>query len=164
MKFRLIVEPDVIMWKFGNNNKFSVKSIYNALTVNDAGPTYRNIWKGKIPNKIKVFLWLIEIKWKISHLLFNCKMAKVVWSVTAKCFGADNVPKNVHQAWRWCDLWIPGGQKFHESGIAALCWAILKTRNKACFEGKIVKHLVEIICYACTLMRYSAGLFAEMDK
>lgn len=83
MKFQLVDEPDVIMWKFGNNN---------ALTVNVAGPTYRNIWKVNFQKKSKNFLCLIKnnvvltkenmtkqklwgsymsfsvIKWKISHI------------------------------------------------------------------------------------------------
>jgi hypothetical protein len=34
-------------------------------------------------------------------------------------------------------------------GIAAVCWAIWKTRNKACFENKMIKHPAEVLCYAC---------------
>jgi hypothetical protein len=40
--------------------KTLVKSLYNALIVNGVGPIYKNIWKGKITNKVKVFLWLVE--------------------------------------------------------------------------------------------------------
>lgn len=49
-------------------------------------------------------------------------------------------------------------------GIAAICWAIWKSRNKACFEGKIIKNPLEIICHACVPMNYWAGLYAEVDK
>lgn len=28
--------------------------------VNDAGPSFKIIWKGKVPAKIKVFIWLVE--------------------------------------------------------------------------------------------------------
>lgn len=40
---------DVVFWKFGKNGCFSVKSVYKALTMNDAGPYFKKIWKGKIP-------------------------------------------------------------------------------------------------------------------
>jgi hypothetical protein len=57
--FQLVAEKDLIQWKFGNNGHFSVKSVYKALTVSDADPYHMKIWKGKIPAKIKIFLWLI---------------------------------------------------------------------------------------------------------
>jgi hypothetical protein len=51
---------DVISWKFGNKGLFSVKSVYNAITTNDSGPYAKIIWKGKIPSKIKIFLWMVS--------------------------------------------------------------------------------------------------------
>ena len=56
------------------------------------------------------------------------------------------------------------GQKMPHVGVAALCWAIWKTRNKVCFDGKKFQNSIEIICYACTLMRYWTGLYAEVDR
>ena len=41
---------------------------------------------------------------------------------------------------------------------------VWKTRNKICFEGKTVNNPIEIVCYACSLMRYWAGLYAKGDK
>jgi hypothetical protein len=54
--------------------------------------------------------------------------------------------------------WLLNGEKF---GIAVICWAIWKTRNKACFEKKINKNPVETICYACGLMNYWIGLYLK---
>jgi len=51
--FILVNEPDKIIWTLEKNQKFSVKSAYNALTSNDAGIYHKKIWKGKIPAKIK---------------------------------------------------------------------------------------------------------------
>jgi len=101
----------------GKERKFTVKSVYKALTKNDASPYFWKIWKGKIPAKIKIFLWLVAInailtrdnmirrKWtgdpsclfcdqneSISDLLFQCSMAKVVWGIVAFSLGAKNVP------------------------------------------------------------------------
>lgn len=47
---------DEIGWSLEKNNKFSVKSTYNALTRNDAGVYHKLIQKGKIPAKIKIFM------------------------------------------------------------------------------------------------------------
>jgi hypothetical protein len=39
-----------------------------------------------------------------------------------------------------------------------------KCRNKAVFDKKWVKHPVEIVIYACSLMLYWAGLFGASMK
>lgn len=166
-----------------------MKSVYNALTSSDSGPYHKKIWKSKIPAKIKIFLWLLlnnavltkdnllRRKWvgsptsyfcsqeeTVTHLFFQCSTAKAVWGIVAKCIGANNVPRSFSQSWLWCDRWLPAGKKFHAIGIAAVCWAIRKTRNQACFDGKTLKNPASIICFACALMKYWAGLFLEMDR
>lgn len=48
--------------------------------------------------------------------------------------------------------------QFHSLGIAAICWAIWKTRNCICFEGKKIHDAVSILCHACALIKYLAAL------
>jgi hypothetical protein len=50
---------DVILWSLEKNKKFFVKSTYNALTSSDVGLYNKRIWKGKVPAKIKNFMWLM---------------------------------------------------------------------------------------------------------
>jgi hypothetical protein len=59
--------------------------------------------------------------------------------------------------------WLTYEKKFHVLGIAALCWAIRKA-HKASFEGKLIKNSIEILCPACALMRFWAGLYADGAK
>lgn len=99
----------------------------------------------------------------ISLLFFQCSTAKAVWAIVAKCIGADNVPRSIGQCWLWCEKWLSHGKQFHTIGIAVICWAIWKTRNKACFKGKLLKNPASIICYACALMGYWTGLFGELE-
>ena len=49
-------------------------------------------------------------------------------------------------------------------GVVAICWATWKSRNKACFDKKIIKSPLEILCHANALMVFWAGLYAEMDR
>jgi hypothetical protein len=58
--FQLSDNPDRIMWKWDKKGKFTIKSMYNALTEGDNGVYLRQIWKGKIPPKIKFFMWLLS--------------------------------------------------------------------------------------------------------
>jgi len=108
--FRLNSIDDSVIWTLGKRGTFNVKSIYNALSNSSNGIYYKKIWKEKIPEKIKIFLWLIandsilpkdnlmKRKWQgdpscifcnnvetISHLFFQCPVAKIIWSVIAKC-------------------------------------------------------------------------------
>lgn len=107
----LVNEKDSVLWKFWSKGHFTVKSAYNALTANDAGPFHKKIWNGKILAKIKIFLWLIMTnailtkdnlirrKWlgsptcyfcdedeSVSHLLFQCSSAKAVWAIIIMLF------------------------------------------------------------------------------
>ena len=57
--FQLSENPDKMMRKWDKKGKFTVKSMYNALTVGDNDAYLKQIWKGKIPPKIKFFMWLL---------------------------------------------------------------------------------------------------------
>lgn len=178
-----------MLWKLGKAGKISVTSTYNALTTNENSQSFKNIWKGKIPAKIKIFLWLaennailtkdnlIKCQWKGDPvccfcpnnetgtlLLFTCCVARIIWSVVATAIGSTDIPKNLKQCWVWFEKWLPGAKKFYALGISAICWAIWKARNRSCFEGKILMKPIEILCHACALMRFWAGLYAEEDE
>ena len=104
---------------------------------------------------------------KLKHstiFLFQCSVAKAVWAIIALSLGANNIPKSLEQAWVWCEKWLPLAKKYHTLGIAAVCWVIWKTRNKICFEGKTIHDPASIVCYACVLMSYWAGLYPDVDK
>jgi hypothetical protein len=73
----------------------------------------------------------------ISHFLFQCPVAKIIWVVVAKCFGANTISgiwNNVGDG--VINGCLSFGKKYHVWGVAAICWAIWKSRNKACFEEK----------------------------
>jgi hypothetical protein len=187
--FQLSETSDKIIWKWDKKGKFTVKSIYNMLTEGDSGIYLRQIWKGKIPPKIKYFMWLLsngviltkdnmkKRNWNGNpechfcdsiesndHLFFQCPIARVVRGCVARCFGANDIPDSISHCWLWFDKWLPKGKKFHVYGTSAICWAIWKARHKACFENKIIKSPLEIICHAGALMKFWAGLYPELDK
>ena len=180
---------DVISWKCNKNGVFSTRSVYDSLTSNDQGISFNHIWKARIPHRIKVFMWLLENNavltkdnllkknWlgsptcyfcssheSIDHLFFLCPIAKVLWGLIGLCIGASNIPGDLTQYKQWISHWLPGGQQVYTFCVAAICWAIWKKRNSACFENKRLKNPAEILSYACALMSYWAGLYgAEMQ-
>lgn len=95
----------------------------------------------------------------LDHLFFQCPTVRVVWGCVAVCLGTNSIPGNLSQYWRWIKIALPGGENTYSFGLAAVCWAIWKARNKACFEHKLIKHPMEIMFHACSLMKFWAGLF-----
>ena len=58
--FALYEDEDLISWNLDKNVKFSVKSLYNALTSNGVGLNHNMIWKRKVPPKVKIFVWFLQ--------------------------------------------------------------------------------------------------------
>jgi hypothetical protein len=58
--------------------KFSIKSMYDHLTRGDNGPAFTAICKAKIPEKVKIFMWLTAQK----AILTNDNMIKRNWQGT----------------------------------------------------------------------------------
>lgn len=49
---------DSITWPFTNDGKFTMKSFYNQLIINELYFPFKFSWNVKTPPKIKLFLWL----------------------------------------------------------------------------------------------------------
>lgn len=64
----------------------------------------------------------------------------------------------------WIPNFVPQSRNLQIVGVAALCWAIWKLRNTACFDKKMVRSADEFICYVCSFMQYSAGLQTDEDR
>jgi hypothetical protein len=60
--------------------------------------------------------------------------------VIALCFHQKNMPSNYDQFWMWVAKALPGGSEVYMLGLAAVCWAIWKTRNEMCFEKKRINN------------------------
>ena len=80
------------------------------------------------------------------------------------CLGANNVPRDLTQYRSWIKIWLPNGGLVHTFGLAAICWAIWKSRNRACFDKKMIKHLAEILIQASAFIKYWAGLQTGRNK
>jgi hypothetical protein len=146
---------DLPLWWWTANKVFSVKSVYNHMTKNEVGVDYKRIWKTKLPEKIKIFMWLLEQKVVLTkdnmvrrkwqgcpacylcgepetnyHLFFSCPIVKVVWGVVARCFQQNTRPLCYEQYWVWVKGALPGGEDVYMLGVASICWAIWKALRR----------------------------------
>ena len=49
--------PDGVSWKLENKGLFSTKSLYRKLSQDPILPSSAEIWKARVPLKIRIFLW-----------------------------------------------------------------------------------------------------------
>jgi hypothetical protein len=180
---------DIPIWNWTASRKFSVKSVYLELTKRDAAPSYSEIWKAKIPEKVKIFMWpvaqgsiltkdnMVRRKWQGDPGCYFCGEEECqsltvhlpggksdIWGVIALCFSVQTRPNSYGQYWEWIPLALPGGNKMYMLGLVAVCWAIWKTRNRTCFDKKHIKSPLDIIISTCVFMRYWAGLYSDDSK
>jgi hypothetical protein len=163
-------EPDEFRWNLLRSGQFSVKSHYLALIHSDIPNLNRRLWKLKVPLKIKIFLWylrrgviltkdnLAKRNWQgsvqccfchkdetIQHLLFDCPLARTVWSIiqVATNLYLPHSVSNMFGTWLW------GLDKDKKSlvlaGAAATCWAIWRCRNDVVFDRKVVPSPSQVI-------------------
>jgi hypothetical protein len=83
---------DYVSWKWGKSKEFSVKSLYDNITCSTYGPYLKHIWKGKIPPKIKVFMWLLEN----NVLLTKENMVRRNWNGNSSCGFCDEFESTSH--------------------------------------------------------------------
>jgi hypothetical protein len=60
--------------------------------------------------------------------------------------------------------YLPFHRKIHLVGLAAISWAIRRTRNSICFDKKNIKSPAEIICMSSSFLMFWAGLQKPEDK
>lgn len=53
---------------------------------------------------------------------------------------------------------LPGGDKIYLKGLAAICWSIWKSRNKAGFDKILIKHPCDILFQVSTFLSNWAGI------
>jgi hypothetical protein len=53
-------DKDKPIWRWEKHKRFFVKTMYAHLCIADTENQNKNIWKAKIPLKIKIYMWLLQ--------------------------------------------------------------------------------------------------------
>ena len=163
MNIVLSQQEDEFRWNLHPNGHL-------AMIHNDVPNINKGLWKLKAPLKIKIFLWylrtdvvltkdnLVKRNWHgskqycfchkdetIKHLFFECRFARVVWSV----FQAASGLSQPHSVSNMFGSWLCGLSKELKSltllGAAATCWSLWLCRNDLVFEKKHTCSLLQVI-------------------
>lgn len=171
-------ENDSLFWSLTADGKYTIKSFYNQLAVNNLNFPFKFLWKVKIPPKIKVFLWLavrnsvltkdnlIKGGWgegskcvfcgageTVDHLLLHCSVAKFLWSILQCTFNLRYIPVDTKiQFTTWLSQF--GEERILKVcvGISALLWSIWTCKNDICFERKRIIDPFGILHRTCHLI------------
>ncbi len=174
----LTQEQDEFRWNLTPNGVFSVNSLYLALVHTGIPNINRRIWKIKVPLKVKIFLWylrrgvtltkdnLVKRKWKgskkccfcpknetIQHLLFQCHLTRLVWSVIHLAYNLQPPQNMTHMFGRWFICVPKDMRNLVLMGATALCWSIWLSRNGVIFYNKMVSSPLQVITLVTRWLR-----------
>jgi hypothetical protein len=167
-------QEDRIVWCL-NKKGFSVNSFYKKKVNDQVAVTYKFLWKSKLPQKIKIFIWLVvrnkiltkdnlkKRNWNGSqaccfcgydestdHLFFHCPIARYVWRVIQVALNLAVIPKSIS------DLragWLSNPKDKISNlllfGCGAMFWAIWRTRNDWCFSDKTLLDPSNVFFLCC---------------
>jgi predicted deacetylase len=65
-----------------------------------------------------LFLWVCRT---VDHLLFQCPIARAVWSIVAVCLDQQDRSSSYEQFWPWIKKALPRGDKTFIFGFAPIC-------------------------------------------
>lgn len=123
--------PDTFEWGFHQIGLFLVKSMYSACLANNITITSDDIWKLKLPLKIKIFPWLflhkgvtlrkgnlVQRNWhgnvnycfcgnkeSLEHPFFSCHFTRFVWRAIELTFGLQKLSNRIHLFGSGLDGW-----------------------------------------------------------
>ena len=145
---RLSNSSDKTIWALSAKG-FTIKSVYSQLRCDSIKVSFRFLWKIKLPQKIKFFLWLsvrdrILTKenlrkqggWarqtaasttsvSLCSTFFECSVASYIQRIIQIAFNLHNIPKNMnHLFGNWIRSYKKMIEKLMLVGCGVVLWAI----------------------------------------
>ncbi|XP_031099664.1 uncharacterized protein LOC116003863 [Ipomoea triloba] len=97
---------DIVGWKLEASGCFSVSSAYDIATRDEGPPEvakWNSIWKLKVPNRIRTFMWLV----KHNKIMTNENRVKRGMTESDSCWFCTGVKENTEHVLRLCPLAEP---------------------------------------------------------
>nr|XP_051229140.1 uncharacterized protein LOC127346942 [Lolium perenne] len=156
-------EEDVISWRLDPSGVFSAKSLYCRLSQGAAVTHFREVWRTRVPPRIRVFLW--QLLWgklpcslqvakrrgpsnglcslcgepeDCDHIVFNCSLARFMWAGVRELVHCSWNPAGVGDFLAICHGLSGAYRRVVWFSFAALAWALWNIRNKLTMEGVLI--------------------------
>ena len=85
MEVQLSHQPDQFCWLLTRSGEFTVKSMYIDVINSSAILSSKDVWKVKVPLKIKVFMWFVHKQ----VILTKDNLVKCNWTGSTRCSFCD---------------------------------------------------------------------------
>jgi hypothetical protein len=160
----------VFTWNLHQNGQYTVHSLYLAQINNGMANINKQLWRVKIPLKIKKIMWYMKkeviltkdnlARWNwggstqcsfclhdqtIQHLIFYCYYARFIWGLIHITFGIVP-PLNIqHLFGPWTNQ--VGGKIKQQLLVcaSAFCWVIWLSRNDIVFDKAPIKSFLQVL-------------------
>ena len=185
----LVDGHDVVSWSLEASGAYSVTSMYKKLMQGATVTHFQEIWKARIPLKIRIFSWQLildrlpsgaqlatrqgpsdgncalcgEVE-DATHIFFRCSPAVFMWAVLRQVLGRPWCPQNFAQFFAILANFTGRARRLIWLLFLAQAWALWSVRNKLSIERKVVKHPADIIFKTMVFLQAWLPPLRSLDK
>jgi hypothetical protein len=163
-------QDDVFVWNLHQHDQYTVHSLYLALISNGTTRLNKQLWRLKVPLKIKIFMWclkrevvltkdnLAKRNWggskqcsfclreeTIQHMFFDCSYARFIWGLIQMAFNILPPQSVQHLFHDWKNQVRGNIRRQLLAGASAFCWAIWLSRNDVVFDKSPIKSFMQVL-------------------
>jgi hypothetical protein len=180
---------DSVVWPHSSSGRFSVKSLYAKLI--DGTPTNKfcQIWRARIPPKVKIFMWqafrgrlpaadqirkrngpgmdrcaLCDALEDTNHIFFHYVLAKLVWCCFRSWLQVSWAPSSFSDLRNLATSLVGVTKRLFWIGLAAVCWALWTTRNKFTIEHIFPSKPADCLYKLCMFLQQWRSLTKTEDR
>ena len=183
------VGQDVISWSLEASGGFSSHSLYLKMSQGAAVTHFKEVWRTRVPPKIKVFLWqLIRGKlpsgaqlakrngpsdgscalcgeWEdCNHIFFSCHLAKFLWAGVRELLACSWNPSGIGEFLSLAQGLQGPLRRLVWFTFAAQCWALWNIRNKLAIEGVVISNPADAMFKMSMYMQCWRVLVRRRDR
>ncbi|XP_071681481.1 uncharacterized protein [Lolium perenne] len=156
-------QNDWVSWSLENSGVFLTMSVYHGMMHGAAITHFKEVWRTRVPPKIKIFMWQLirgklpsceqvakrmgpskghralcgEIK-DCNHIFFTCHMARFMWSGVRELLHCDWNPIGDEEFIALAQGLAGPLRRLVWFTFATLSWSLWNIRNKLTIEGKLM--------------------------
>jgi hypothetical protein len=180
---------DEVKWSLEASGEFSTRSIYGRLMHGAVVTHFKEVWKTRVPPRIRVFLWqlirnrlpsgvqvakrkgptngacaLCGEQEDCDHIFFSCHLAKLMWAGARELLQCDWNPAGAGQFIGLVQNLSGSLRRLAWFTFAAQCWALWNIRNKLAMEGKTINNPADAFFHMITYMQRWRVLVRPRDR